>query len=143
VPSVAHPGFSTTLTDVTATGALAAEKTMGDAPWPGTSALYYAEITLTAPAEEGRHRWEVRVPPLETEPPHAEGRARFLVRTVPKPQVAVRVEAVDQKTQAPIPGARIIMRPYSAVADERGMAELRVAKGDYRIYAKARGVDFR
>ena len=35
------------------TGAVVASALLGDAPWPGTEALYWAEIALRAPAAPG------------------------------------------------------------------------------------------
>ncbi len=34
-------------------GAVLASDVLGDTPWPGTSALYWSELTLVAPAEAG------------------------------------------------------------------------------------------
>jgi hypothetical protein len=56
------------------------------------------------------------------------------VRTVSHPEYVVTVEAVDQASQTPISGARVVMHPYKAVTDERGVAEVRVAKGAYRLF---------
>ena len=39
-------------------GELRATSALGDEPWPGTDALYHAEVTLTAPEAEGRYTWE-------------------------------------------------------------------------------------
>jgi hypothetical protein len=46
----------------------------------------------------------------------------------------VTVEAVDRESQIPVAGARVVMHPYKAVTDERGVAEVRVAKGSYRLF---------
>ena len=44
------------------------------------------------------------------------------------------VETVDMASQTPLSGARVVMHPYMAVTDERGVAELRVAKGAYKLF---------
>ncbi len=46
----------------------------------------------------------------------------------------MRIEAVDEASQAPLTGARVVMHPYRAVTDERGVAEVRVAKGAYQLF---------
>ena len=119
-----------------ATGTLTGDR------WPGTAALYVAEIELEAPEEEGLYTWSVRSPstPLGAGPgseggvPHAEGSASFGVRVVNPPEYVVRVETVDRTSQTPVRGARVVMHPYKAVTDERGVAEVRVAKGAYKLF---------
>ena len=110
--------------------------------WPGTSGLHVAEIELQAPAAEGLYTWSVRspstLPGAEQESDaaiaHAEGSAIFGVRVVSHPEYLVTVEAVDDANQTPLSGARVVMHPYKAVADERGIAKMRVAKGAYRLF---------
>ena len=107
-------------------GAQVATGTLPDECWPGTTGLYVAEIELDAPAGEGLYTWSVKG--------HVEGFTSFGVRVVRAPECLVRVEAVDQITQAPISGARVVMHPYKAVTDEHGVAEVRVAKGAYKLF---------
>jgi hypothetical protein len=107
-------------------GAQIATGTLPDERWPGTTGLYVAEIELEAPAGEGLYTWSVRG--------HAEGFASFGVRVVSAPECLVTVEAVDHISQTPISGARVIMHPYQGITDERGVAEVRVAKGAYKLF---------
>jgi hypothetical protein len=44
------------------------------------------------------------------------------------------IEAVDSVSQLPLRGARVVMHPYRAVTNEHGVAELRVAKGTYKLF---------
>ena len=111
-----------------------ATATLSNDPWPGTATLYYAEVDLPAPDAEGLFSWEVRAPGRGAEVPHAEGTARFGVRVVPPPECRVTVVAVDAERQMPITGATVVMHPYRAVTDERGVAEVRVPKGAYRLF---------
>jgi len=113
-------------------GAQLATGTLSDERWPGTTGLYVAEVELEAPAGEGLYSWSVKTP-------HAEGSSSFGVRVVSPPECLVRVEAVDQITQTPISGARLVMHPYKAVSDERGVAEVRVAKGAYTLFVSQTG----
>ena len=118
--------------------------------WPGTSGLHVAEIELEAPAAEGLYTWSVRSPSTmlgigpatllvgeqesDVAISHAEGSAIFGVRVVSHPECLVTVEAVDQVSQTPLSGARVVMHPYKAVADDRGIAQVRVAKGAYKLF---------
>ena len=123
-------------------GALAATGTLPGEIWPGTTGLYVSEVELAAPAAEGLYTWTVTVPSTalgagpasEAEVPHAAGSASFGIRVVGQPDYLVTIEAVDQADQAPLGGARIVMHPYRAVTDERGVARVRVAKGAYQLF---------
>jgi hypothetical protein len=120
---------------------VATAKLRGDR-WPGTTALHFAEVELAAPEAEGLHTWSVKGPAaafgtgLESEAAlaHARGSVSFGVRVVAQSQYLVTVEAVDRESQTPLAGARVVMHPYKAVTDERGVAEVRVAKGSYRLF---------
>lgn len=101
--------------------------------WPGTSALYVGEVELDAPVKAGLYTWTVKGPST-AEIPHTEGSASFGVRAVTHPECLVTVEAIDQVSQAPVSGARVVMHPYKAVTDERGVAQVRVAKGAYQLF---------
>ena len=97
--------------------------------WPGTTGLYVAEVELQAPASEGLYLWSVKALGSDVGVPHAEGSYSFGLRVVSHPECLVTVETVDSVTQTPLGGARVVMHPYKAVTDERGVAQLRVAKG--------------
>lgn len=115
-------------------GARVAGGTLPGDVWPGTSGLYAADVTLQAPAEQGLYTWSARATGAELGSPHDEGSATFGVRVVSRPDHRVVVEAFDKDSQAPLAGARVVMHPYQAVTDSRGAAELRVAKGTYRLF---------
>lgn len=122
-------------------GAHVATGTLLGDRWPGTSGLYFAEVELEAPTGEGLYTWSVKAPEWDfTVPgsdvgiPHAEGSVSFGVRAVSHPEYVVTVEAVDTVRQTPLRGARVVMHPYKAVTDERGVAEVRVAKGEYKLF---------
>ena len=108
-----------------------ASSTLSGEQWPGTAGLYVKEVELAAPPSEGLYTWTVSALASET---HAEGSAGFGVRVVSRPDYVVTVEAVDKDSQTPLSGARVVMHPYHAITDERGVAEVRVAKGEYRLF---------
>jgi hypothetical protein len=122
-------------------GTLAGRGKLSDDRWPGTSALYAGEIELEAPDEEGLYAWTVKGPstglgagPSTPDVPHIQASVSFGVRVVTHPECVVTVEAVDQASQTPLSGARVVMHPYKAVTDERGVAQVRVAKGAYKLF---------
>jgi hypothetical protein len=122
-------------------GRTVASAVVGDNPWPGTGALYYAELTLRAPDAEGLHAWEASLDADLAEPDrpkHSDANARLHVRTVPAPECLVKVVAVDAASRAPVRGARVVVHPYRTVTDEEGVAELRVPKGTYRLFVSGR-----
>ena len=103
-------------------------------PWPGTTGLYVAEVELEAPATEGLHTWSASIPGFDAGVPHAESSISFGVRVVSSPDHVVTVEVVDRTSQTPLSGAQVVIHPYRAVTDQRGIATLRVAKGTYRLF---------
>ena len=111
-----------------ATGTLPAER------WPGTTGLYVAEVELEAPAAEGLYTWIVKGTGSDAGMPHAEGSSSLGIRVVSPPECRVMVETVDKASQTPLRGARVVMHPYRAVTDQRGVAEVRVAKGAYKLF---------
>jgi hypothetical protein len=102
--------------------------------WPGTTGLYVAEVELQAPASEGLYSWSVKASGSDVGIPHAEGSNSFGVRVVSHPECLVTVETVDRISRTPLGEARVVMHPYKAVTDERGVARMRVAKGAYKLF---------
>ena len=115
-------------------GTRVATGTLSGDVWPGTTGLYVAEVELEAPAAEGLYTWSVRSLGSDAEIPHPDGSISFGVRVVSHPEYLVTVETVDKESQMPLSGARVVMHPYKAVTDERGIAQVRVAKGAYRLF---------
>jgi hypothetical protein len=105
-----------------------------DDVWPGTSALYFAELEAQAPLATGDYEWHVRAPESEHGVPHAAGSSTFTVKVVRPPDHEVTVEAFDGEKQTPIKGAHVLLHPYRALTDERGVAKVRVAKGSYTLF---------
>ena len=54
-----------------------AEVTLSEEPRPGTTALYYAEVDLRAPANEGRYAWEAKALAHDSDIAHAESCRRI------------------------------------------------------------------
>jgi hypothetical protein len=106
---------------------------LGRDVWPGTEALYVAEVEAAAPPAAGSHEWQVKTAGWDSEPPHAAGSFPLGLRVVDPPDCLVTVKAVDRESQTPIQGACVVMHPYRATTDENGVAKVRVARGQYDI----------
>jgi hypothetical protein len=115
-----------------------ASATLSDEVWPDTAALYYTEVELTAPDSEGLHAWEAKVPVTDQDIPHGECVASFNVRVVATPECVLTVEAIDRETKSPVEGARVVVHPYRTFTDEHGLAQVRVPKGEYRLFVSGK-----
>ena len=119
-----------------ATGAL------GGVPWPGTSALYWAEMELEAPGVEGYHKWTVKFRKPDLELPHQDASYHFGFVTARQPEHVVTIEVISKATKTPIKNASVLLRPhiyrgyaYSSRTDSGGVAKLEVPKGKYKLDA--------
>lgn len=116
-------------------GAVLASAVMGSETWKTADHLHYAEVSLTAPRIDGRYKYSVHAVPSDiTDLPHAAGMSPLRFQVTPAPEFRIRVEAVDRETGKPLKGARIVADPYRALADEHGVAELFVHRGEYRLF---------
>ena len=121
-----------------------ATSALGDDPWPGTEALYHAEVDLVAPDAEGLYTWEAAARASDAAVGHGAGSATFQVRVVSAPACRLTVVASDAESLTPVEGARVVAHPYRAVTDGRGVAQLQVPAGDYRLFVSGKGyVPFR
>jgi hypothetical protein len=119
-------------------GELRTTSALSDEPWPGTDALYHAEVALTAPDAEGLYTWEAAALTDGADVAHAGGSARFGVRVVSPPACLLTVVAVDAESGDPVAGAKVAAHPYRAVTDARGVAEMRVPAGRYRLFVSGK-----
>ena len=124
-----------------AEGRVVASGSVGETPWPGTTALFYTELELRAPAVEGLHVRDAFVVPAVDEagePTHDGASARFQIRAVRAPDFRLKVVAVDARSHAPVPGAKVVVHPYHALTNAEGIAVLRVPRGAYRLFVSGR-----
>ena len=120
-------------------GRRVATGTLGAGRGAGTTGLYVAEVEVQAPAVEGLHTWHVRAPEADAATAHAQGSTSFGVRVVARAEHLVVVEALDKESQTPLADARVVMHPYNAMTNQRGIAEVRVAKGVYKLFVSQTG----
>jgi hypothetical protein len=115
------------------TGAELAHGHLQDAPWPGTSALYWTTLELIAPAREGLCSWSIKFATPEIELPHDSSSTEFsfVVRRPPEHRLTVRV--VEKETRAPVENALVRLGAYRAATDQSGIAEVDMPKGTFDL----------
>jgi methionine-rich copper-binding protein CopC len=116
-----------------AAGAALASGVLGNMPWPGTSALYWTELTLTAPAEAGMFAWSVTFAARDLAPAHHGSTSRFSIAIVHPPEHRLTVKVVEQDTATPVENAQVRLGPYRVATDGFGIAELVLPKGSYDL----------
>ena len=109
--------------------------TLGETPWPGTSALYVAEVELTAPGTEGLALWSAMFAAAELGLPHDEASATFSFRTAKPPEHRVTVQVVEKETEAPLEDVEVRLGVYRASTDAAGLASLELPGGAYELNA--------
>jgi hypothetical protein len=127
-------------------GVKVATGTLGDVPWPATTALYFAEVELKAPSLEGRYRWTVKFPKPDLELPHEGASCTFVFTAAGQPEHVVTVEVIDKDTKTPVKNAHVVFLPrayrgyaYRSRTDEDGVARVSVPKGDYQANVRGDG----
>ena len=114
-------------------GTMLASDVLGDTPWPGTSALYWRELTLVAPAEAGMFSWSVKFAAAELALPHCGASSCFSIAIVRPPEHRLTVKVIEQKTATPIENAQVRLGAYGAATGAAGLAELMLPKGAYDL----------
>ncbi len=119
-------------------GAKLAAGILSEAPWAGTTALYWAEMEPEAPAMEGLYTWQVNFPKPNLEPAHEGTCCTFTFATARPPEHVVVVEVIDKNTKAPNKDAHVTLHapggyPYRGRTDVDGVARLSVPKGNYEL----------
>jgi hypothetical protein len=115
------------------TGAIVARAILGETPWPETSALYWTDVELLAPAKDGMCSWSVRFAAAELEMPHDGASSNFSVAIVKPPQHKLTVKVVEKDTAAPIENAQVRLGVYRAATDQSGLAEIKLPNGSYDL----------
>jgi len=105
-----------------------------DAPWSGTTALYWDELELTAPAQEGLRKWSVRFAAEGLALPHDSTAAEFSAMVAPPPEHRLTVTVVEQQSKKPIADVQVRLGPFRGMTDPSGVAEVMMPKGTYDLH---------
>ena len=116
-------------------GTRVGEGSLGEEPWAGTQALYWAEVLLDAPASEGSFTWSAGLVAADLGSSHREASAVVGFCTVGPPEHSVAVEVVRDDTGDPIDKVDVRMGIYRASTDERGMARFELPSGEFDLHA--------
>jgi len=112
---------------------------LGDAPWPGTDALFWAEVELRAPDKPGSVMLAARFDVVELDEPHAGVSSPFNVSVVAKPEHTLTVKVVADGM--PVEEAIVRLGPTRASTDASGVAAVKLAKGRYELIVWKTGYD--
>jgi hypothetical protein len=122
-------------------GMVLASGVLGDTPWPGTSALYWTELSLIAPAEAGMFSWSVKFAPTDLALAHEGSSSRFSIVIVDPPEHRLTVKVVEQLTALPVADAQVRLGAYRAATGSSGFAELMAPKGAYDLHVWKSGYE--
>jgi hypothetical protein len=114
-------------------GLVLASDLLGDKPWPGTTALYWSELTLVAPIEAGIFSWSVKFDAADLPLRHQGASSNFCIAIVRPPEHKLTVKVAEEKTAIPIENAQIRVGVYRTATDHSGLAELMLPKGAYDL----------
>ena len=109
--------------------------------WPGTEALYWAEVNLPAPGVEGIHSWTARFSATGLAIPHLDACFDFRFVAARRPGHSVTVQVIAEGTEAAVADVELRAGPYRASTDADGVAELAVAGGHYELGAWKEGYE--
>jgi len=110
-----------------------ARATLGETPWDGTRALYWTEVDLVAPTEQGSTSRSIRFAPTGLRLPHDGASARFGFETVKPPQHSVAVKVVQKDAGTPVEDAQVRLGVYFAYSDVNGLATVAMPQGTYSL----------
>jgi hypothetical protein len=119
--------------------AVVASGVLGETPWPGSSALFWTEIEMRTPSWPGTAAFAVRFDATALDEPHRGVILPFGVSVVAKPEHTLTVKVTAGG--AAIDEAYIRLGPYRAITDAWGMAQVKMAKGDYELVVWKAGYD--
>jgi hypothetical protein len=109
-------------------GKAVASGALGNAPLPGSEALYGCELSVPAPAAP-LAELTVRLagPGVEAVP------TRFSVAVSARPEHRLAVTVTETNSAQPLADVEVRLGPFHARTGKDGRAELRLCKGDYPI----------
>jgi hypothetical protein len=115
-----------------AAGSVVASGSLGNVPWAGTEALYWAALDVPAPRPGQTADYTVRC--LPTESACETIASRFSVTATEKPECTLSAHITERNTAEPLDGVEIRLGPFHARTDSSGHAELRVREGEYQLH---------
>jgi len=121
------------------TGAPIGGGRLGAEVWPGTEALYWGEVGLTAPDREGLEVGRVVLDGDGGDIPHEAAEASFTFLTTPRPDSSVTVVVRDAASCAALGDVEVHVGRYHLMTDALGVARADVPSGPYEIMIRKDG----
>jgi hypothetical protein len=115
-------------------GSLLGAGRLGEAVWPGTEGLYWAELQAIAPHEEGLHQYSVAFPACDHALPHRAAAAALSFVTVAPGQHQVCIAIVERETRAPVAEAQVRLGFHRSATDAAGVARFMAPSGTHRLF---------
>jgi hypothetical protein len=112
-----------------ASGKVVASGALGDAPLPGSEALYWCELNVPAPAAE-LAELAVRLLGREVDAVPT----RFSVAVSPRPEHRLTVTVTETNSAQPLADVEVRLGPFHARTGADGRAELRLCNGGYILH---------
>jgi hypothetical protein len=124
-----------------ASGEVVGRANLQDRPWPGTNALYWADVELPAQRQEGIAWFTASFAATDAEVPHDASATRFSVAVARPGEHRLSVAVFEKDTRAPVENAELRLGAYAAATDASGRAQLRLPKGSYELTVWKAGYD--
>jgi hypothetical protein len=115
------------------TGATIGHGTIGDTPWPETSALFWCEVALAAPPNEGLFSWSAAFAAGDLTLPHVDSSTTFSFIAVKRPEHRLTVKIIDGDSAAAMADVDVALGPYRAASDGAGLAHIDTPAGHYNL----------
>jgi hypothetical protein len=127
-----------TIEVVDQSGVTVAEALLGETPWTGTDALYWAEVEFRAPASEGVAAYRA-VTSAGADPCHEASTAGFSFRTTGYPEHKVTINVVDKDTGVGVSDVEVRLGLYIQSTDQHGNVHVEVPSGTYDLSIRKDG----
>lgn len=115
------------------TGMNTGEGIIGETPWQGTNALYWAEAKIKAPATQGVVSWVAKFAGAELELAHDETSVQFSFRADKPADHRITTHIIGEDTRTPLANAEVRLGFYTTTTDENGYATFHVPKGTHEL----------
>jgi hypothetical protein len=122
-----------------AAGTKIGEGRLRETPWPGSTALYWAEVGLAAPVMEEVSSWMATFRAADMSLAHGETSATFSFRTAKPPENRVTIKVTAKEIGVPVEDVEIRLGLYAVFTDDRGLATVEVPSGAYGLTIRKDG----
>ena len=124
-------------------GKQAGDGVLGEAPWPGTEALYWTAVEARAPAAEGVHVWTAVLADAGTELAHAAPPAELGFRTGKPCEHRAAVRVIETAGRVPVAGVEVRVGPYTGATAADGVATVALPEGVFEVSIRKDGLEAR